>query len=272
MTDYGVRDVERTLGLSRTIVRSLVRAGFVTPRRGPRNAYRFSFRDLIVLKAARELSLAHVPPRRITQALRQLRRQLPADVPLSGLRIQADGDRVVVKEGRRRWRADSGQYLLDFDVRPHEQGMAVMPHRRAARHATADGYFDEGYRLEDAYPDAALAAYRQALAIEPAHASAAANLGRLLHLDGALDEAEHVYRTGIARCGNDALLLYNYAVLLEEQARYAEACAAYEAALATAPDFADGHYNLGLLYEAQGERQKALRHLKRYRQLLRQGS
>lgn len=269
MTDYGVRDVERTLGLSRAVVRSLVRAGFVTPARGARNAYRFSFRDLILLKAARELTLAQLPSRRITRALRQLRRHLPADVPLSGLRIQADGDRVVIKEGSRRWRADSGQYLLDFDVRPHEQGMLVMPHRTTAHQASADRHFDEGMRLEETQSVAACAAYRRALTIDPAHAAAAVNLGRLLHLGGDLAEAEHVYRASIARCGSDALLLFNLAVLLEEQAHYADACAAYEAAIAAAPDFADGHYNLGLLYEALGERQKALRHLKRYRQLAR---
>src|SRR5690606_14078309 len=116
MTHYGVRDVERALGLSRPVIQSLVRAGFVTPGRGPRNAYLFSFRDLIILKTARELSLARVPSRRIVQALKRLRRSLPADVPLSGLHILADGDRVVVREGDRRWHVDSGQYLLDFEV------------------------------------------------------------------------------------------------------------------------------------------------------------
>lgn len=272
MTQYGVRDVERALGLPRTVIRTLVRAGFVTPARGPRNAYRFSFRDLIVLKAARELTLANVPARRITQALRQLRRQLPADMPLSGLRIQADGDRVVVREGARRWRADSGQYLLDLDVEPHEQGMTVIPHGKQAHDGAADRYFDEGCRLEDTQPEAARRAYRQALVAQPNHAPAAANLGRLLHLQGQLQEAEHIYRTAIACCGNDALLLFNLAVLLEEMDRIDEARNAYESALEAAPDFADGHYNLGLLYEALGERQKALRHLKRYRQLRRQGS
>lgn len=269
MTDYGVRDVERTLGLSRSVIQSLVRAGFVTPTRGPRNAYRFSFRDLIVLKAARELSVAKVPSRRIAQSLRRLRRHLPANVPLSGLRIQADGDRVVVKEGSRRWRADSGQYLLDFDVRPHEGGMAVVPHQQEARQASADWHFEEGCRLEETQPTAARAAYQRALVIDPAHILAAANLGRLLHLAGALAEAEHVYRSAIARCGTDALLLFNLAVLLEELERVDEARGAYQAAIEAAPDFADSHYNLALLYEAQGHHQKALRHLKRYRQLMR---
>ncbi|MBX6392200.1 MAG: tetratricopeptide repeat protein [Burkholderiales bacterium] len=269
MTDFGVRDVERTLGLSRSVIQALVRGGFVTPARGPRNAYRFSFRDLIVLKAARELTLARVPPRRITQALRRLRRHLPADVPLSGLRILADGDRVVVKEGARRWRADSGQYLLDFDVCPAGSGVAVVAYQRAEPRVSADACFDEGCRLEASDAEAARAAYERALAADPAHAPSAANLGRLLHLGGKLDAAERVYRAGIARCGPEPLLLFNLGVLLEEQGRYEEACAAYEGSIAVQPDFADSHYNLGLLYEILGDRRKALRHLKRYRQLVR---
>src|SRR5690606_13247627 len=120
-----------------------------------------------------------------------------------------DGDRVVVREGDRRWHVDSGQYLLDFEVSAQPDGMAVIPHRVRDRRAEADRSFDEGCRLEESNLEAADAAYRQALTLEPAHAPAAANLGRLLHLRGALDEAEQVYRAGIARSGADALLLFN---------------------------------------------------------------
>ena len=269
MSDFGVRDVERTLGLSRSVIQTLVRAGFVSPTRGPRNAYRFSFRDLVLLKTARELTLAQVPPRRIAQALKRLRRSLPDHVPLSGLRIYADGDRVAVSEGDRHWRVDSGQYLLDFDIRQHPDGVAVVPHRPAARHVSANRKFQEGCRLESTQPAMALNAYRQALAIEPAHAPAAANLGRLLHLADEMDDAERVYRAGIACCGPDALLLFNLAVLLEDRERFVEACAAYEAAIDVQPDLADGHYNLAMLLESMGDRQKALRHLKHYRKLVR---
>ena len=41
MNDYGVAEVERLLGLSRTTIRALVDAGFVKPARGARNALRF---------------------------------------------------------------------------------------------------------------------------------------------------------------------------------------------------------------------------------------
>ena len=59
---YSIRDVERVLRLSRSTIRGLIDGGFVTPERGPRQQYRFSFQDLIVLRAASWPS-AFRPPR-----------------------------------------------------------------------------------------------------------------------------------------------------------------------------------------------------------------
>jgi DNA-binding transcriptional MerR regulator len=112
---YGVRDVEKLLRLPRGTIRSLIASGFVTPARGPRGAWRFSFQDLIVLRTAQALADANVPQRRITKSMRDLRRHLPETMPLSGLSIAAEGDRVVVRDGSSRWQAESGQYLLGFD-------------------------------------------------------------------------------------------------------------------------------------------------------------
>ena len=136
MHQYGVRDIERILKLSPEAIRSLVRAGFVSPSRGPKRSLQFSFRDLIVLRAASALRLANVPARRITRSLRKLHRSLPAEAPLSGLRISAVGDDVVVSEAAGRWHADTGQYLLDFEVqgrRAARCGSWSTPRTRAAR-------------------------------------------------------------------------------------------------------------------------------------------
>src|SRR3569832_372558 len=118
MHAYGVRDGEKLLGLPRTTIRALINAGFVSPARGARNAWQFSFQDLIVLRTAQALATANVPHRRITKSLKELRRHLPAAMPLSGLRIGAVGDEVVVREGGQQWLADTGQYLLAFDGDP----------------------------------------------------------------------------------------------------------------------------------------------------------
>src|SRR5213593_2129066 len=139
MHPYSARDVERLVHLPRSRIRTLIHAGFVSPARGPRNAWRFSFQDLIVLRTAQALAAAKVPSRRIARSMKELRRHLPESMPLSGLSIAAEADRVVVREGSSRWQADSGQYLLAFEGSPADGSLTVLeqPSRPAEE---PDGY------------------------------------------------------------------------------------------------------------------------------------
>src|ERR1700745_3087627 len=167
MRSYSVRDVQRVLRLSPAVTRGLIRAGFVKAGRGPRRAYRLSFQDLIVLRAARALIDARIPAKRIRRSLERLRRELPASLPLSGLAISAVGDRVVVRDGETRWQADSGQYLLGLDVTLEDGVLQMVEHKAAEPVAplppeiTRD-WFAEGLTLENTDPNGAVAAYRQA--------------------------------------------------------------------------------------------------------------
>ncbi|HYG55664.1 MAG TPA: tetratricopeptide repeat protein [Burkholderiales bacterium] len=231
MHSYGVREVEKLLRLPRSTIHALVRAGFVAPERGPRNALRFSFQDLIVLRTAQALAAAKVPAKRITQSLKQLRRQLPEAMPLSGLSIGAVGDRVVVKDGGGRWQADSGQYLLAFEGNPEQGSLKVIEKKAVPGEEDIDRAVT-------------------------------------LHEEGKLEEAERVYRAVIAERGDDTLAHYNYGVLLEDMGRDADAAAAYEAALKSDPRFADCHYNLALVAERLGQGTKAIRHMAQYRRLV----
>jgi tetratricopeptide (TPR) repeat protein len=271
MPAYGVNDVERVLQMSRGAIRSLIKAGFVSPARGPRREYLFSFQDLIVLRTARALNAAKVPPRRITLSLKQLRDHLPEQVPLSGLSIRAVGDRVVVQEGNRRWQADSGQYLLDLDVRMAGGELSLLERGASApasHEPDAEDWFNRGWELEKEDAARARHAYERALELDPAHTGASINLGRLWHEAGDLARAERAYRVALQRNARDALLLFNLAVVLEDAGRGAEAVPLYEAALAIDPKFADAHYNLALAYEAAGEARGAIRHLGEYRKLM----
>ena len=225
-----MREVQKLLRLPRSTIRMLVDAGFVSPTRGPRNAWRFSFQDLIVLRTAQALAAAKVPARRIARSMKALRRQLPQSMPLSGLSIAAEADRVIVREGTRRWHADTGQYLLGFE--PSTNGASLRV-------------------LEPPTPD--VAAYVQR--------------GCALHEHGRLAEAERMYREGLEKCGEDAVLLYNLGVLLEDMERKTDALAAYERSLGVDPMFADCHYNVALLYEALAKPREAIRHMAEYRRL-----
>lgn len=268
MREYGVREVERLLHLPRSTILRLVQAGFVSPGRGPRREYRFSFQDLIVLRTARALAAAKVPPKRITQSLKALRRKLPAAMPLSGLSISAAGDRVVVRDGGTRWQADSGQYLLDLELDRVDGSLNMIGPSEAAAAPRAEGWFDEGLRLEHGNARAARDAYERALAVDPAHLDAHINLGRLLHESGRLADAERAYRRALQACGADPVLLYNLGVLLEDMGRKNEAVEAYERALHRNPRLADCHYNLALLCKELGKAKQAIRHMSQYRRLV----
>jgi len=265
MHEYGVRDVEKLLQLPRSAIRSLIEAGFVSPARGPRNAWLFSFQDLIVLRTARALAVANVPRKRIAKSIRELRRHLPESMPLSGLSICAVADQVVVKEGGSRWQAESGQYLLAFES---DADGSISVIEEANTRASAESHFADGAALESEDAAAAVQAYEHAVAADPMLLDAHINLGRLLHECGRHAYAERVYRAAIKACGDDPLLLYNFGVLLDDMGRKAEAMRVYEAALRVDSGMADCQYNLALLYEDVKKPKEAIRHMAQYRRLI----
>jgi tetratricopeptide (TPR) repeat protein len=263
---YSLQDVGRLLGLPRSIIRGLIDAGFVTPLRGPRREYRFSFQDLVVLRTAQALVEAKLPTTRILRSLRRLRTQLPPQMPLSGLRVEAVGDAVVVHEGAVQWQPHDGQYLLRFQVEAPRGRLAFLdvPEQPVA---SAHVAFERAMALEDTAPDRASDLYRQALAANPSFVEAYTNLGRLQHEMKRHAQAEATYRAGIEHCGRDETLLLNLALLLEEMRRPREAADVYRTLLDANPDLAQAHYNLALLCEAAGHAQEAIRHLAAYRRL-----
>jgi tetratricopeptide (TPR) repeat protein len=265
---YGVRDVEKLLRLSRSAIRALIEAGFVSPTRGPRGAWRFSFQDLILLRTAQALADAKVPQRRITRSLKELRGHLPDAMPMTGLSIGAVADRVVVREGASRWQAESGQYLLEFEGNPADGSLSVIERKEAEPLASAEDWFDQGVALERKDPEAAIQAYERAVAANPALLDAHVNLGWLLHEAGRFAQAERAYRDAIKAGASDSMLFYNLGVLLHDMGRKNEAIEAYEAALRGNPSLADCHYNLALLYEDLKQPKAAIRHMAQYRKLI----
>jgi len=268
MHSYSVRDIERLLGLPRSTIRGLTTAGFLTPSRGPRREYRFSFQDLIVLRAAKALIDGNVPRRRIRRALDDLRRSLPETVPMSGLSISAVGDRVVVREGKNRWQVDDGQYLLGLDVTVQDGVLRMVERKEHPEPIELRDWFGEALQLESTDPRSAARAYQHAVRDDPENLAAWINLGRLLHERGDMHEAQTIYRRALRQCGTDALLWFNLGVVLDDLGRKQAALEAYQTAIGEDPNLADGHYNIARLYESLGKPQHAIRHLGQYRRLV----
>ena len=296
MSGYSARQVERMLGLSPARLRAYMRAGLLSPERGAEGELLFSFQDLRLLRTAEGLVRERIAPHRVRRALQRVRDRLQATPgavagtvnrhPLSAVKLEAEGDRVVVRDGRTRWQAESGQVLLELSAAPGGAAVTedapVAALRPARAPAPGEGTeqapdapplgVEELYEIagqhEQADPQEARETYLQVLTLAPAHADAHIDLGRLLHQAGDLKAAEFHYRAALGVRPEDSTASFNLGVALEDQGHISDAIEAYERALATNPRNADAHYNAARLYEKSGDYPAALRHLRAYRQLL----
>jgi tetratricopeptide (TPR) repeat protein len=269
---YSLRDVSAMLGLSPAQIRGYATKGFLDPERGPRGELRFGFHDLIILRTASELTAARIPQRKVKRVLQRLREQLPDGKTLTGVRISAEGEQVVVRDGEAIWNPESGQSLFDFSVADLAEKATPLLMRAAAdarkrADQTAAEWYELACELEMTSTADAKDAYERAIKEDNRHADAHVNLGRILHEEGAPAAAEKHYRAAVEADPQHETASFNLGVALEDLGRIEDAVKAYKRALVLDPDNADAHYNLAGIYERRGEKQAALRHLKSYRTL-----
>jgi tetratricopeptide (TPR) repeat protein len=247
----------------------------LAPRRGARGGWLFTMQDVVLLRAAAALR-DKLSARRLHHALRAIRAQLPAGRALTSVQILADGDRVVVHDGRRAWEAGTGQGLLALDAQDVAAEVAPLARAqfRAARDRDqdldAERWYELACDLETGSPDEARRAYERAIELDPAHADARVNLGRLLHEAGDAAGAVAQYRAALAAGGDRETLAtaaFNLGVACEDLEDLEAARTAYETSIAFDPCHADAHYNLGCLLERAGNKPGAVRHLREYRRL-----
>ncbi len=269
---YTLRGLQEMLGVSRGVATRLVQAGFVTPARGPRNAYRFTFQDVVLLRTAHALQAAQIPPRRILRTLRRLKANLPRELPLSGLRITAVGNDIAVREGGRHWSAESGQMLLDLEVAARPGSVAFLAPPRPAVHAGSSAAQAGGLP-----PGAVQAGASQANASrtdtsdhagashadDARHADAEAAAAEWLARGDALEQAdpaaaEAAYREALALAPRAADAWLNLGALLCEAGRCDEAITLYDTALSHCPDAALLHYNRAIALEDRQRWREAL--------------
>jgi tetratricopeptide (TPR) repeat protein len=260
MQEYSLADLKRLFGLPPALIRKLSDAGFVTPPKA-RGKTAYTFQDLLVLRVAGALKAAKISTPKIAAALEQIRNALP-DGRLPAIALAASGKNLAVREGTREWEA-TGQYALPLIPKAAAEPVAHL--RRTPQIpavSIAHDHYLRGHRLEESDVAAARAAYLAALAAHEDHLEARINLGRLLHLDGQLKEAERLYRQAKT---SSALLSFNLAILLEDLQRDEEAVAAYREALVQDPLLHDAHFNLSRLHEKANRPREALKHLLAYR-------
>jgi tetratricopeptide (TPR) repeat protein len=265
------------LGISESRLRYWSQIGFVGPSRREGGKQVYSFQDLAAVKAARELMDRGFSPNDIRRALDRVRTLLPdIDRPLEHLRVAFDGKELVLVEEGGSFSL-SGQRVFDFglgELRARASGWGrttpVAPDTPPApvsedKAGSAYGWFQEGLRSEaEAREDAAAAAYRRALELDPGLSAAHNNLGALAHRRGDAAEARACFQAALALDPDQPEARYNLAHLLLENGELELGAAELRRVLELAPDNPDVHFNLGIALEALGSRKQAREHLTRY--------
>lgn len=134
---YRTQEVVQILGISRRQLQYWAQTDLVTPsEKTPGGHYRYTFGDLISLKATKRLIDAGISVQRIRSSIGALRRTLPRiERPLSQLTLVATGDVVLVLHDGTAFEAISGQEWV-FEVAKFETELAAWRDRDAENRTT----------------------------------------------------------------------------------------------------------------------------------------
>jgi Flp pilus assembly protein TadD/DNA-binding transcriptional MerR regulator len=268
---FSTSSAARILQSTEAQVRRLAELGGLSPETGPGGRYEFTFQQLLLMRTTRGLLEAGIPARRVRRVWTSLRRQLSDDLPLTSIRILANGDRAVVWDGTSRWQPDSGQFLLDFDageVAESAGGAAGESAEPASIAAAAPGGAPSVRPWKAAATEPA--AERPAALASGQRAAFAAGRSLGAERPGAMEGSRGAEGSRVAersraaertRAAAEAPALtaeqwFHLGCELESTSPI-EARQAYLHALAADPGYADAHLNLGRLHHEEGELGKA---------------
>lgn len=136
---YQTRDVVELLGVSRRQLQYWSQTDLVKPSATtPGGHRRYSFEDLVALKAAKRLIDAGVSVQRIRASIQSLRTTLPSvERPLSELVLVATGDIVLVFRDGAAFEAVSGQEWV-FQVAEFQREVEAWSRASASASDTSD--------------------------------------------------------------------------------------------------------------------------------------
>lgn len=285
---YSFAAVSTILDVPDTKLRYWAQIGFVGPsqREGTRQLY--TFRDLVMVKAAKELIGRGFAPAEIRDTLLAARRSLQVyesdTAVMAKLRIAFDGTALVVQDGDAAFEA-SGQRVFDFGVAELAEMAHVRlsgggivaplvrssetPRRSTGKRPSAYDWFVEGLSIDGVQgkEDEAIACYRQALAADPGLAAAHTNLGSIAYRRGDRVGARASFERALAIDPEQSEARFNLANILFEDGETEVAAAELRRVLQSMPDFADAHYNLASALETLGGRLQAREHLQAFLRL-----
>jgi tetratricopeptide (TPR) repeat protein len=266
---YRYRDIRSLYpAVTENHLRYLAKWGLLRATPGPRDGREYSFADLLTIR--------HVAA--------ELERGTPLRVILRGLLAERQGQleldfhahsgpdtpraKVVALQARKTAKKNV-QSAGGAAPLPAGATLAGYPFSDP-QSALAARYFVEGSRLDDGDErkmEAAAAAYRKSLVIDPDLVPAIVNLANLHYAGDELIEAQALYERAIGLDPDCFEAHFNLGNILHDLGRYESALVCYRDAVELNPVFADAHFYLAVTLEKTGRSLDAKAHWKVYQEL-----
>ncbi|MGE3171275.1 MAG: tetratricopeptide repeat protein [Planctomycetota bacterium] len=257
---YTTTELARLCGVGAASVRAWIARGLLPAPRA-RSQAAFGFRELVRGRTLARLLRAGWNAQRIARAVAAARPMIAdLDAVLAGIDPEA-GDLLAVRLPDGRLATGGGQGLLDFGSGGAAAAGVAAAGVRDLRSPME--WFQIGVDAESAGRlDDAVRAYERSLPV--AGAEAHFNLGNCRYQLRDLPAAEAAFAAAVAEEPDYAEAWNNLGIVRGARQRRAEAIAAFEQALRIRPHYADAHYNLADVLAAMGDTARARTHWRAY--------
>jgi len=259
---FTTRSAARILAVSPDRIRYWVKRRLIQPSATEGRQYRFAFNDLLVMRLAKEL----LPSRRhletIQRCFDRVRGLIGPARPMTSLRLCNEDGRIVVRERRIAFEAESGQLILDFDSLPAAFAADEEPNAKRTRPPA---------RVSAASQEALLARrmFTELLASGARNAEVHLKIAAVLERDADLSAALKHLLSAAAIEPSNAEVHERLGTLYRGRGEDDNAIRSFQRALECDPTLIGPHRNLAELYEQSGRKRDALRHLSAVNRLTR---
>ena len=255
--NFSTRMAARILAISPERIRYWVKHKLVKPATLSGRHYQFTFEDLLMMRLAKEL----LPTKRrldaVQRCFERVGRMLDAQRPVTSVKLYEKDGRILVRDGLVIFEADTGQMMLDFGL-PPLTGETI---KQADSRLRLSRLLDAARDLEDANPTRAVNLYREYLEHRPRESAVHRKLSALYERAGDTTSAmRHLDAAAVLEPGN-AEFHFDLGVLYRKLHNLDSAAVAFTRALECEPDLIEAHLHLAQIYEQQGQKRDAMRHL-----------
>ncbi len=264
---YSTRAAARIVAVSPHRIRYWVKQRLIKPTAKRGRRYRFAFRDLVLMRMAKDLlsGRRHLQP--VQTSVQRVRALTEPSRPLTSLKLETRDGMILVRAGELVFEAETGQLCFQFGGPPHigkvEEGFG--PARVRER-------FEEARRIAENDPFRALTLYTDLLGREPRNFELHMRMAGLLEREGDLGGAVRHLLGAAVLVPASPEVHRRLGLLYRKRDEDGKALESFRRAIECDPASVEVHRNLAELYEKFGHKREAMRHLSTLYRLSRDGS